>query len=155
MRIKDDKLGIDGVFKKHDTEKISQGTNDASVMTLEAQVDPTPQKLRKIRPFAKSHRDVPTTIPPEAQIVLQALLSCFEKQNDVQEGVMKDITWGFEQCGIPSPCTVVGLKQLQNLGYVSIKAPDNTYMSISSDQLMEGWVVYENKLLDLVYEREE
>jgi hypothetical protein len=132
---------------------VPQSAPDNVVMNLEATVDATPQKLRtKIKSLYKAQKDIPKLIPAEAQIVLQCLFSCFDKQRKISEGLVKDIIWGFEQSGIPQPASLVGLKQLENLGYISFNGPDGGKVSIFSDRLPDLWVKYEDKLLDLVYE---
>jgi hypothetical protein len=152
MQVKNEQLGIDGELKVLDTRAPEGTAQDVSVMGMEAAVDSKPQQLKIIRPFVQSIKNIPKTIPPEAQIVLQALLACFEKQKNVQEGLVKDLVWGFAQSGIPDACTLLGIRQLENLGYVKIQAPDNTIIRIESPHIAESWVRYEPKLLELVYD---
>ena len=125
---------------------------EGHVMSLEVQVDTTPQALRKIKPYFSSSKSIPTSLPAESQIVLHALFSCFEKQQRVEEGVIKDLVWGFEQGGIPPECSMLGLTQLQGKGYIKFQAPDNTFVTILSDQLGECWIRYQPKLLEMIYE---
>lgn len=141
---------------KEQTEKLEktvpQNTADHSIMQIEATVDATPQELRKkIKPFYQAAKDIPSILPPESQIVLHALFSCFDKQKRIEEGKVKDMVWGFEQSGIPPGASLVGLKQLENLKYISFQGADGGVVSILSDSLPEMWVKYEDKLLDLVY----
>jgi hypothetical protein len=143
---------------KEQTDKIKaatpQGAADASVMQIEATVDATPQKLRReLKPFFKATKDIPAFVPAEAKIVLHALFSCFDKQRElgVQEGKVKDMVWGFEQSGIPPGCSLVGIKQLENLGFISLQNDERNKISIFSQDLPELWIKYEDKLLDLIY----
>jgi hypothetical protein len=152
MRVKNEKLNVDGEIKILDTTAPEGVTQDVSAMGMEAVVDPTPQPLRTIKPFVQAIKSVPTTIPPEAQIVLHALLACFEKQKNIKEGVIKDLIWGFSQSGIPDGCTALGLKQLDNLGYIKIQAPDMSIIDVSGAGFLDSWVKYQPKLLELVYE---
>jgi len=140
-------------FKKLDSRPPAEAAPTAtSVMTMEAVVDVKPQELRQLRPFFTASRDIPKTLPPEAQIVLQALMSCFEKQKRVEEGFVEDFVWGFEQGQIPRGCTIRGLRYLAKYEYIKFQAPDNTLLEINSTHIMSAWVRYQPKLLDLIYE---
>ena len=144
-------LGLDGEYKHLDSTP-PPDSNVSSVMTMEAQVDTTPQELKKLRPYYKSSKGIPSNIPPEAQIVLHALCSCFERQGRIEEGIIGDLVWGFEAGGIPPACAVGGLSILEKLGYVKFQSPDSQYVDISSDQIDKCWVRYQKTLLELVYE---
>lgn len=146
MKFKNEKLKIDGEYKP--LPKLKNPPRK-SVMNLEAVVDPTPQKLRRIRPYVLSQHQVPKDIPAEAQVVLHNILSCFDRQKSIQEGLIGDLMWGFAQCGIPENCTAVGLKELEKLGYVKFQAPDNTYVKMSDDAASKAWVRYQPKILDI------
>jgi len=123
-----------------------------SVMTLEAEVVVDPQPLKKLRGYAQMSRDVSTLLPAEAQITLHALFSCFDKQKNVQEGLIGDLLFGFEVGGVPRNCSFMGLQQLQRAGYIKFQAKDNTYVDIMSDLIGSAWVRYQPKLLEMVYE---
>jgi hypothetical protein len=128
-----------------------EGSKVVNSMTLEATVEVNPQPLKQIRPFVLAVSAIPSTLPPEAQITLQNLLSCFEKQKNVSEGLIGDLMWGFAQCGTPVNCTYEGLKQLAKEGYLKFQAKDNSWVDIESEQADGAWVRYQRKLLDLVY----
>ena len=147
-----DNRDITEKFKHLDSKPPEGTTPPASVMTLEAQVENNPQPLLKIRPYYETSKEVPGALAPEAQLVLHALLSCFEKQKDVQEGLIGDLVWGFEQAGIPKEASVIGLDRLAVAGYVKFQAPDNTFIDFSADAISKAWVRYQPKLLDMVYE---
>jgi hypothetical protein len=127
------------------------GTKISSSMTMEATVDVKPQPLLKLRPFILAVKAIPATLPPEAQIVLQNLLSCFEKQKNVSEGLIGDVMFGFNTCGIPPQCTYEGLRQLAKEGYLKFQAKDNSWVNIESEAADGAFVRYQKKLLDMVY----
>ncbi len=154
MKIQD---ALDGALApnseiKNLDSKPPEGSAVKSSFALEAQIENKPQELKKIRSFFAMTNSVPSSLKPEAQIVLQALFSCFDKQKTVQEGKIDDLVWGFEQAGIPGPAVVVGLAQLEKDGFVRFQAPDNQYVEMTKDNITSLWVRYEKKLLELVYE---
>jgi hypothetical protein len=152
MKVKSDTLGIDGNLQHFDSSAVRPSDAKAtSVMNVEATVDVKPQELRSIRPFQLAIIGIPQFLKPEAQIVLQALLSCFEQKQSVQEGIIGDLLWGFAECGIPPECTLVGMKELDAQGYIRFQAPDNSWISMDSEHLGKCWVRYTQKLLDMVY----
>lgn len=139
---------------KHLDSTPPEGAKPAtSVMTLEAEVDATPQPLKTIRPYAVTQKEVPGSIAHEGQIVLHSLFACFDRQKSVQEGLIGDLIWGFAQAGIPPQLTLVGLKILEKNGYVKFQAPDHSYVDLNSDKIESAWVRYQKKLLDMVYEK--
>jgi hypothetical protein len=128
------------------------GCKVTSSMAVEATVDVSPQPMRTILPYIKSVQNIPSTLSAEAQIVLQALLSCFEKQRNVSEGLIGDVMFGFDACNIPPLCTYAGLKDLHKEGYIKFQAKDNTYIDLESDKAGSAFIRYQPKLLELVYE---
>lgn len=145
-------LGIDGQYKHLDSTSVRPADAKAtSVMNMEATVDVKPQELLKLRPFNVAIMGIPATIKPEAQIVLQALLSCFEEKQCIKEGLIEDVVWGFAECGIPPACTMIGLKELHLLGYVKFQGPDNSWVDIESDSINRAWIRYTHKVLDMAY----
>lgn len=148
-----EKLGLNGSYKHLDSTQ-PEGTKPvASVMTQECVVENKPQELKKLRPFAVSSNKISGLLSAEAQIVLQALFSCFEKQKSVEEGKIKDLIWGFEKGGIPALCTLKGLIDLHKGGYIKFQYPDGTYEdSLSTDHAAEAFMRYTSKILDMVYE---
>lgn len=110
------------------------------------------QTLRHMKPFSKMIDSVPTTLPQEAQVTLRALCDCFEKAHAVKEGIIEDLLWGFEQCGIPRKLTAKGLDDLEKAGYLFFQAPNNTMITFEAARIHECWVRYQPKLLDMLYE---
>lgn len=142
------------MINKLDSKAPEGAKQDASVMTLDVQIENTEmQKLETLRPFYTASDSIPTTLMPEAQIVLQALFACFERHKVVKEGLLKDLVWGFEQMGIPGPLTMKGLGALEKEGYIKLRAPDNSEGRLEGSFILDNWVVYTKKILELVYER--
>ena len=110
------------------------------------------QTLRLMKPFSKMIQSVPTTLPQEAQISLRALFDCFEKAGAVNEGIIEDLLWGFEQCGIPRKLTAKGLVDLEKADYLFFQAPNNALIAFEAARIHECWVRYQPKLLDMLYE---
>ena len=144
-------VGLEGEYKHLNSDVRPEDSKATSVMTMEATVDVKQQELKKLRPFQIAIMAIPQTLRPESQIVLQALLSCFEEKQSIEEGLIGDLVWGFGQCGIPPECTLVGLKELHRHGYVKFQAPDNSWIDIDSDQIGCAWIRYTAKLLDMAY----
>lgn len=142
---------VSGDIKQLDT-KPPEDSKVKSSFAIEAEVENKPQELKSVRPFYTMTKSVPTSLPAEAQIVMQSLFACFDRQKSVQEGKLADLVWGFEQGGIPGPCTVMGLKHLEKAGYVKFRAPDNTHVEMTKDNIAHLWVEYTSKLLEMVYE---
>lgn len=146
-------LGLNGQFNKLPTLSKDVIKGPSSVMNMEAVVENKPQELRKLRPFKVALIYIPPGLPPESQIVLQAFFSSFEKSTTgVQEGLFEDIVFGFEAGGIPPECSVNGLLQLREKGYIKFQAPDNSYISGISDKIAKSWVRYQPKFMEIVYE---
>lgn len=143
-------LGIDNIKILPSTPP--EGSKIVNSLTMEATVEVSPQPLRKLRPFAKAISSIPKLLSPEAQLVLHAMLSCFEKQGNISEGLIGDLMWGFAQCGIPPECTYAGLKQLCKEGYLKFQGKDNSWIDIESDKAEDAFVRYNPKLLELAYE---
>lgn len=146
-------MGLDGELKQLDSKAPEGAKQMAMTATMEAVVDVKQQDLRVMRSFEAMTMQVPVILPPEAQMVLQLLFSCFEKQKSVQEGIIDDIAWGFEQMmpPIPAALTLVGLDQLRAQGYVKFQAKDNSFATGLNDKIREHWLRYEPKLLSMVY----
>jgi len=138
---------------KHLDSRAPEGAKqDASVMTMEATVDATPQPLKKVRPYSVIAKTIPGSLPNEAQIVLHNLFSCFDRQKRIDEGLIGDLIWGFQQAGTSPALTLTGLRHLNEAGYVKFQAPDNTYVNIMDDKATKAWIRYQPKLLEMVYE---
>lgn len=141
------------MINKLDSKAPEGAKQDASVMTIDVQLENTEmQKLETLRPFYVASDSIPTTLMPEAQIVLQALFACFERHKVVKVGLLKDLVWGFEQMGVPAPLTMKGLGALEKEGYIKLRAPDNSEGRLEGSYILDNWVVYTNKILELVYE---
>lgn len=144
-------IGLDGDTKKLDSRP-PVNSKVVSSSAIEAVVENNPQELRRLRSFFAASKRIPSDLKPEAQMVLQSLLSCFEQQKSVQEGKLADLVWGFEQVGMPGPLTVMGLKYLGTAGYIKFQAPDNLFVEITKENIAHLSVRYTPKLLDMVYE---
>jgi len=142
----------------------------SSILNLEVTVDSAvPQPLNKLRSFPRMISQIPVGLQPEAEIIVSLLFSCFEKAGHVSEGLIGDLIWGFAQLTpddksfigrspgrmktVPPELTLAGLSQLAASGYIKFQAPDNSFVDLSSDQAGKAWVRYQQKLLDMVYER--
>lgn len=148
---KDQKL--DGELRQLDSSAPAGAKQHAMSASMEAVVDATKQKLNQMRTFEAMAMQVPALLPPEAQMVLQLLFSCFEKQKNVEEGIIKDIVWGFAQITPPIPpeLTLRGLEQLRTQGYVKFQGQDNSIVLSLSQKIEDCWLRYEPKLLSMVY----
>lgn len=141
--------GIKGRVK--DLPKVTHG--EQSVMKLEATVEgPTKQDLRKIRPFTSASLRIPKELGNEATTVLRCLFDCFDRQKAVQVGLFSDLVWGFQQSNHAPALTIKGLEDLEKNGYLFFMYKDNSKARISDSNIMNAYVVYEDKLLDMVYE---
>lgn len=112
-----------------------------------------PQELKKIKPFAGLVASIPSTLQAEAQMVLQALFDCFERAGSIQEGIIEELLWGFEQCGFPRKLTAHGLVFLEKAGYVKFQTRDGLFVEFVSAKLKDSWIRYQPKLLEMVYEK--
>lgn len=112
-----------------------------------------PQELKRIRPFFGLVASIPTALQPEAQMVLQALFDCFERARSVEEGIIEELLWGFEQCGLPRKLTAHGLVFLEKAGYVKFQTRDGAFVEFVSARTGDSWIRYQPKLLELVYEK--
>lgn len=129
-----------------------EGTKVKSTdFVFEVEVENNPQELRTIRPFFLAIQAIPGLLPDEAQIVLRLLFDCFERRGHISEGLIGDLIWGFEQCGIPAELSFNGLMQLKKYGYIKFQAKDGQFVDHTSNKLESAWVRYEQKLKDLVY----
>lgn len=143
-----------GKFNKQNQLPPGTVKKPGSVMSYDAVVDATPQKLKEVRPYAALIKDIPSDLSSEAQIVLHALFDCFERQKSVKEGKLVDIVWGFAQCGIAPQCTESGLGDLRKKGYLKMLMPDGAEIT-EGDRVDQAMVHYTNKLLSIVYLKEE
>ncbi len=141
--------GIDGRFRHLDSTP-PDDAKPASVMTLEAEVEVKHQDLLKIRPFFQSVMCIPPDLSDCGQLVMKAFMDCFDKAQNVQEGKLADILFGFEQCQISAIASIAGIMDLRRKGYIILQAPDNTVLSSLPDSL-DCWIAYTPKFLRLIY----
>lgn len=149
------KLTEDEARRKLEENPIPEGMPiKGAPFVLTAEVDMTPQPLRKLRSSFVARASVNPLLPDVARLTLALLFDCFEKAGNVQEGLIGDVLWGFEQTinPVPPEVTFQGLNQLRLFGYLKFQAPDGTFIDPTSDQIGKAWVRYEQKLLEMVYE---
>jgi hypothetical protein len=139
---------------KHERPKDAKAN---SVMNLEVEVDATPQKLgRKLRDFSSYCLNIPAMMSPESQIFMQLLMSVFEKKGEVREGLLKDIVFGFSAAGIPPALSMKGAIDCFKQGYLEFRTPGNFVITRNNEiptNLIDCFVIYTDKLLDMTYER--
>lgn len=139
------KLPKNASFTKKRTQKLE--------VQLLPETRTAPQELKKIKAFAGLVASIPTSLPAEGQMVLQALFDCFERAGAVQEGIIEELLWGFEQCGFPRKLTAHGLVFLEKAGYVKFQTRDGSFVEFISARTQDSWIRYQPKLLEMVYEK--
>lgn len=98
-------------------------------------------------------------IPPElndggvACFVFYGLVQCFQKQNEVSEGMLANVIWGFEQCGYDPKKVAQGLTKLRELGYIFYSAEQrgSAIVETNFDPSKPIWIRYTQKMIDLFY----
>jgi hypothetical protein len=147
-------MGLEGDVSHLDT-KPPEGSNVKSSFAVEATIENIPQELKKIRNFTALKLSIPGSLSTEAAKVLEALFDCFEKAGTVQEGLIADMIWGFQQVNPPidGQVTVAGLLRLQKEGYIRFQSRDNEYTEMTKNNIGHLFVRYQPKLLDMVYEK--
>lgn len=136
-------------------KKLPEGAKPApSVMNLDVVVDNKPQPLRKLRSYFAASLLIPGDLPAQGQLVLKLLFDCFQKQETVQEGLVGDVLWGFQQGtpSIPPKLSIDGLRALELAGYVRFQAKDGSWTDFGSDKITGAFVRYQPKLLAMVWE---
>ena len=113
-------------------------------------VDGKMQPLREVRPIDKTPKIVPPELNYQGGATLSLLFKVFEKRKYVKEGLIGDIIYGFDACGIPTEATIQGLDNLNKNGYIRFQAKDNAYVSIYDDRAGSAWVRYQPKLLNML-----
>jgi hypothetical protein len=86
-----------------------------------------------------------------ALFVFNDLLSCFQQQGSVAEGLLGNLMWGFEQTGRDIRMVANGLMQLRKLGYILYSDPIG--VPISEHNFIEGvpiWIRYTPKMIGLM-----
>lgn len=89
--------------------------------------------------------------PKEVNDVLAMLVQCLKQNKHVQEGLIGDVLWGFQQVGYDPLNTYTGLAGLEKLGFIKFQAPDNAYVSLDSDQAGKAWIRYQPKFYAMLY----
>lgn len=134
-----------------------------SVMNFNVTIDnPKMQELKKLRTYENACLRLPATLGNEGTIVAKCLIDCFEKAGVVQEGQLKDILWGFAQAevmtpngimrGVPVKLTMLGIYQLNRLGYVGLSYANGDQAQFSDTQSGEAFLRYYKPFLDMLYE---
>lgn len=134
------------------TPKLS-GHTDSRVMNVQATVDvSTKQKLRKLRPFNSACLHLPVTMGSFGQNIAMNLISCFEKQKNIQEGQIKDILWGFSQSNINPAVTIEGLKEMMDAKLIKLQMDDNSFTTFESENVINAFIRYQPVFLEMMYE---
>jgi len=153
MDIKDNEISKG--FKRLQHERPSDA-KARSVMNIEVEVDAKKQQLgKKLKAFSSYCLNIPSLMSPEAQIFMQLLMSVFEKQKEVREGILKDIIFGFASAGVPVKLSMTGAIECFKQGYLEFRGPDNSVITRANEiptNVIEFWVIYTPKLLNMVYE---
>lgn len=145
LRRQASKLPKNASFTKKRTQKLE--------VQLLPETRTAPQELKKIKSFAGLVASIPSSLQAEAQMVLQALFDCFERSGSIQEGIIEELMWGFEQCGFPRKLTAHGLVFLEKAGYVKFQTRDGSFVEFVSAKTKDSWIRYQPKLLEMVYEK--
>lgn len=98
-------------------------------------------------------------IPPElndggvACLVFYGLVQCFQKQNEVCEGLLANIIWGFEQCGYDPKYVAAGLSKMRDLGYIYYTSSQkgDVVSDTNFDPNKPIWIRYTPKMINLFY----
>ena len=120
------------------------------VVNVSGEVDMKMQPLRDVRPVIHAPKVIPGDLDQAGTMVMALLFKVFERQQYIKEGLIGDLLFGFDQCGVPSDMSIMGLKDLNKKGYIKFQAKDNTYVSIDSDKAGSAWIKYMPKLKSLI-----
>lgn len=115
--------------------------------------DTTKQSLQVLIPKYGGVKTVPADLGQNdvAALAFHALLDCFHKAGNVAEGELKDILWGFEQCGLDPRAIASGLTKLRALGYVYYTDPLGQKISEHNfDPKKPIWLRYSEKFMMLL-----
>lgn len=114
--------------------------------------DPTQEPLQVILTPYKGI----THVPPElgtndaATMVFTELTKCFAKAGFVAEGMLANIIWGFENCGLQPNYVAAGLTKLRTLGYIRYTdIRRNPIHETNFDPRKPIWIRYEPKFTNL------
>lgn len=83
-----------------------------------------------------------------AGIVFYYLNRCYGNQENICEGVVEDVMWGFLQEGIPKRNTYQGFQELKKHGYMNFT--DKNRIVVFSDDIHELWYKWTQKFYDLL-----
>ncbi len=84
------------------------------------------------------------------------LVQCFQRQQEVSEGLLANVIWGFEQCGYDPRHVAAGLSKLRELGYIyySSSQRGDALSEVGFDPNKPIWIRYTQKMIDLFYRNE-
>ena len=127
--------------------------NHSTGITLPSSVliDPRTEPLKPILSPYRGITHVPSELDGAALAVFIELTRCFKKAGKVSEGLLANVIWGFEQCGLDPRLVAGGLTALRHKGYVFYS--DATGLPISEqnfDPNVPIWIRYGKKFLDLM-----
>ena len=122
------------------------------VVAGEAVVEVRPQKLRKIKPCSIAVLSLPASLGDNTRTILSTLFGIFQDKNNVSDGLIGDMLYGFAQSGIPPAATLAALGEMERTGFVKFQTPDNVFVPITSDKIGSAWIRYQKKLLNMIYE---
>jgi hypothetical protein len=117
--------------------------------------DTKKQDLLTVRKKYRGPKEIPADIGQNgvAALVFIGLLNCFKKARDVKEGELKDIIWGFVQCGNEDRAVAAGITALRGMGYLYYTDPlGNKISEHNYDPSKKIWVRYSPKFLNLLQE---
>jgi len=142
-------------FKKLDSQPIKGCKPVRTAMAVEAVIENTEkQPLKVIRPFNVIASSIPGNLSVSAQTVMKCLFDVFTKSGNVQEGIVRDVIWGFEQSGHAPAMSIEGIRELIKNGYLKLRAPNGIILfALEKESDLSCWLQYEPKLLELLYER--
>jgi len=115
--------------------------------------NPNQQPLLQLRPSFRGVKEIPPELGTGdvATLIFVSLLDCFKRAEKVCEGLLGDLIWGFEQCGIEPRATAAGLTRLRVLGYIRYTDETGSNLSeINFDPTKLIWIRYTSKFLNLI-----
>lgn len=109
--------------------------------------------LRATRATYFGLKEHPKEFKPEspAGIVFANLNVCYKENNNVSEGIMEDVIWGFAQAGIPRYLTWDGLLALGKFGYLTFTDEQRVLMIGTPAEAM--WYRWTPKFYNLLLEQ--
>jgi formylmethanofuran dehydrogenase subunit E len=117
-------------------------------------LDPTKEPLTIVQApyFGITH--VPTDLAigngPDLMMFVE-LNKCFKKANQVAEGMLANVLWGFEQCGYDPRHVAAGLTELRKKGYLLYTDEGRVAIAeFNFDPKKPVWIRYTKKFTDLL-----